>query len=937
MIILKPIDVEVQKTINEKIEQSSKVDGVGYLENRTTWARMISLSKVKDQADQPIVISAGLEETEPVTDNSNLQPIRGKLAGSIDDVYRGTYNRPIPGLKSITTQVQGQFKATRTAEVRWVVWDTETLERLTPFFLTPGASVALEFGWMWDGHKPQELIYDSWGTLDAKKIGDMSEFIRKEGKGHQDMYYGTVSNFEWTGRDDGGFDCTTKIVSLASNIFGKPATSVEGDESDIRAFEIDEDMANQIRRHRNFAQFRDGEVDDVLDDTKFSEAFTKSGLDGIAAMKNQGAEGVENVIKSVTPDILYSNITDILKDIALRVQAGNNTGGRTKNVVYEDTIILQYDEGDKEWIGPYVSYGWFEDNLLLPFVSSINETNELVFKVRSVEKIGKTADGKDLYESVRIRNDVNNLFTTNASEVIIPGQWPMNTNFEEMSGKDSNESRDSLFRKTSKTRQAYMLLAKKVAELPTFSVSGAQRSDVTPNQTLRDLGKSESTFIETELFGNVTPFKTTDTVNDEGYLRNLLIHAKLIEEELGSASSFQNGMENLLKRISGACGGIWDFKIAEADDGQTLRVVEESTRKVSAKDLLDNKNLDAIGNVRDDYQNNGLMVFPAWQTNSIVYNQQLVAKIPDEFQISAIYGKFGKSEELVTKDPTLNKNARKLAELYNRQVNNDVPKVDDILFPNLRRIIGNPAFQIGYNKLPENGIVTDIEIGDKDGIPIDFNKVIRYYKEQQILDILNDGVDYDKSKDEDRIQWWEELVAVFNRNKIDYKFLYSEDGKLRKHYRDAMFYFIKDSPTGIQGTSDLSAFLNVELTIDGTGGIYSGEAFSSTYIPKTYREKCVFQIMDVSHQLDPSGWKTTLRGLMIVDHTRTQQTESLEKMEQPYKSFTDYLTKTMGTKSPYHPKPIEEPKEIEKKQKKGYDKDATGMRNRRQGGSGRML
>jgi hypothetical protein len=87
MIILKPIDVEVQKTINDKIRQSSKVDGVGYLENRTTWARMISLSKIKNQADQPIVISAGLEETQPVADNSNLQPIRGRLIGAKDDVY----------------------------------------------------------------------------------------------------------------------------------------------------------------------------------------------------------------------------------------------------------------------------------------------------------------------------------------------------------------------------------------------------------------------------------------------------------------------------------------------------------------------------------------------------------------------------------------------------------------------------------------------------------------------------------------------------------------------------------------------------------------------------------------------------------------------------------------------------------------------------------
>ena len=70
MIQLKPIDENVQKTLLEKIRQSGKdsrpitepitsAAPSNYLQSRTTWARMISLTVPKGTPNQPIVISAG--------------------------------------------------------------------------------------------------------------------------------------------------------------------------------------------------------------------------------------------------------------------------------------------------------------------------------------------------------------------------------------------------------------------------------------------------------------------------------------------------------------------------------------------------------------------------------------------------------------------------------------------------------------------------------------------------------------------------------------------------------------------------------------------------------------------------------------------------------------------------------------------------------------
>ena len=62
---------QVQKTLIEKIKQSGKKDRPvneplsgdkgNYMQARTTWARMISLSVPKDAPNQPVVISAGEE------------------------------------------------------------------------------------------------------------------------------------------------------------------------------------------------------------------------------------------------------------------------------------------------------------------------------------------------------------------------------------------------------------------------------------------------------------------------------------------------------------------------------------------------------------------------------------------------------------------------------------------------------------------------------------------------------------------------------------------------------------------------------------------------------------------------------------------------------------------------------------------------------------
>ena len=91
---------------------------------------------------------------------------------------------------------------------------------------------------------------------------------------------------------------------------------------------------------------------------------------------------------------------------------------------------------------------------------------------------------------------------------------------------------------------------------------------------------------------------------------------------------------------------------------------------------------------------------------------------------------------------------------------------------------------------------------------------------------------------------------------------YDDDGVLKLDFQNS----ISRLTTGHGLTRDSSipviVPLEMELEVDGTGGIYPGNSFHSTYLPQNYQEKTVFQIFDVNHNVSSNGWFTTISGKM---------------------------------------------------------------------------
>ena len=59
--------------------------------------------------------------------------------------------------------------------------------------------------------------------------------------------------------------------------------------------------------------------------------------------------------------------------------------------------------------------------------------------------------------------------------------------------------------------------------------------------------------------------------------------------------------------------------------------------------------------------------------------------------------------------------------------------------------------------------------------------------------------------------------------------------------------------------------LELDMTIDGVGGLKPGNLFRIDYLPKIYRKYTYFQIFAINHSITTSGWSTSINAKMKLD------------------------------------------------------------------------
>ncbi len=746
-------------------------------------------------------------------ESDSLQPLRKDVTLPLQ--------RPMPGITNFECTYEGGLAAIRQASVNFIVWSLDDLERLTPHFLAHGRGVLLEWGYGSINTSSTETLSDD-EMIDGTGYNKINKLVLDSG-GLYDGMAAVISNYEYSLRDDGGFDCTVKLVSRGVNVLNE---QLDNSDASFKAKSGDDSASSEVEAWPTLDEFT---------------AVMEEELLSVAIPGTEWFTSVET--------IELSKFTD---------QSWNRSKQPPGVFVYQDDATLSFEKR----AGPYVSWGFLEDNVLSKWVGKFDKDKKVINQFRSIEPMIDPVTGdfldpsgntttdieKAQFESVRISNH-KHLFTPHMDRWILPGQFPGEMEKTE-EGKSTWEQVLGII----------TLPVKLTMDLVDyFHTSGAEFVDAV------------ATTVNTG--GYFEHFRTVDD-EGKGYLRNILLSTNLIRESFSEAKNLKEGLQNLFDEINKDVDGFWGFQVVvDPYINGNIKVIDTKSTVVTPKDLLEKER--PKGNPES-----ALYVFDSWGEESIVKKQELSVQLPSSFAVSAMYAGVAKEG---TEDSAGANDEQSFAKL--NSADGEDPSQPEVVKPS--RIEGNFGSTNPYQLEGAGSIPSPNNKFFGPGKGIGFTG-IDYVK---LMAIINDrlaskvkGAEQKKSAVEENAKDSVAKVDVSIKNFIDSipKALYDEDGNLAEDiesnilHKKVMNNILKGnvniakntnlSEKDLRGAQDATDLFPVELSIDidGIGGIFPGNCFHVNYIQKRFTDFCVFQIFGVSHSVSKDNWTTSITGKLRV-------------------------------------------------------------------------
>lgn len=313
------------------------------------------------------------------------QDLNGLYNQTSDRSGKNYGGRPIPGIKNIEVGYKGSYKAIREAKVSWVVGSIADLERLTPYFLTVGKTVALDWGWvnpkassfadMFNGETPFITFNDGKFNVNPDIFNNPFYKIQRAG-GDYDALAGKISNFEMQLRQDGGFDCTTTVTAIGSFLFQKP---IDKPSNQITIEDIGTDISQKKVAY---------DTDNIINTLINLKGILLTNVFGLKAdvlnSNNKNSEDINTYLtKKQRSGINGNHIYWAKKDGFAVDNAANPQVLWMNNVRTEDSGASR---GIETHI--FVKWGYFEDQILNRYISvKGGKDNDIKMTMRSIDTV----------------------------------------------------------------------------------------------------------------------------------------------------------------------------------------------------------------------------------------------------------------------------------------------------------------------------------------------------------------------------------------------------------------------------------------------------------------------------------------------------------------------------------------------------------------------
>jgi len=197
---------------------------ITYLNSRNAWIRMTSAVEVEDDkgalANKYVLLGGTLDSNKNLREGVGDGEQKYSLTSPGGTPHRLGI-RLMPGISSIDVKSKSAYGSLREVVVNFQCWDITQLEELELLYMRPGYTVLVEWGWLPYLNNQYQLqpnvdFYNSVLNADKTKEEIWKDLFAKskELSCNYDAMFGYVKNYSWSARNDGGYDCTTTIITL---------------------------------------------------------------------------------------------------------------------------------------------------------------------------------------------------------------------------------------------------------------------------------------------------------------------------------------------------------------------------------------------------------------------------------------------------------------------------------------------------------------------------------------------------------------------------------------------------------------------------------------------------------------------------------------------------------------------------------------------------
>jgi hypothetical protein len=215
-----------------------------YLANKTAWIRVVSSIDIVNQFDLDYfrrVVGDTIKDKSDLAKQfvlfggtskylgNNSYGLRSGLGkdgayGILGDEEIKKYGyRPMPGITNVTIETLGKLGSLRQATINFRCWDKAQLDIIDALYFKLGFTMFLEWGntYFYKAGNPDKLESTELYSIDPFRLNLTKEEIAlqitknmRESEGNYDGMLGMVTNFNFSYNQDGGYDCSLRLMGL---------------------------------------------------------------------------------------------------------------------------------------------------------------------------------------------------------------------------------------------------------------------------------------------------------------------------------------------------------------------------------------------------------------------------------------------------------------------------------------------------------------------------------------------------------------------------------------------------------------------------------------------------------------------------------------------------------------------------------------------------